>query len=78
MQRRWRAWLRGKYGTIEALRAAWGRPDLAAFESVPVPKDPLRGPAPEVAARLCWQAAKEILRKEKRCGTCSGILWLSP
>jgi hypothetical protein len=59
MQRRWRAWLRGKYGTIDALRAAWNQPGLEDFDRVPVPKDPLRGPAPEVVAQLYWQAAKD-------------------
>jgi hypothetical protein len=30
-------WLQGKYGTIDALRRAWNRPDLRGFEAIVLP-----------------------------------------
>jgi len=59
MLQRWHVYLRQKYGDIATLRTAWNQPGLADFDTVPVPKDPLRGAAHEVAARLYWQAAKD-------------------
>jgi hypothetical protein len=55
MTARWREWLREKYGTVENLRAAHGDPALR-FETAAVPRDRLRGPAPDVAAIPYWQA----------------------
>jgi hypothetical protein len=54
MTARWREWLREKYGTVEKLRAAHGDPALR-FETAAVPRDRLRGPAPDVAAIPYWQ-----------------------
>lgn len=56
MTARWRRFLEERYATIDALRAAWNDPDIASFAAVNVPTDPLRGPAPDVANRLYWQA----------------------
>lgn len=33
----WRGWLARRYDTVEALRAAWSRPDLAGLEQADVP-----------------------------------------
>jgi hypothetical protein len=56
MQEKWRAFLKNKYATVEALRAAWKDPALT-FETVAVPKDPLLGPQRQMAALTYWQAA---------------------
>ncbi|MHB9023893.1 MAG: hypothetical protein ACYC7E_06905 [Armatimonadota bacterium] len=58
MRARWQTFLRTKYGAVEELRAAYGDPALT-FENVPVPKDKLRGPVPEVTQRLYWQAGPD-------------------
>jgi len=44
MQRGFANWLKEKYGTVEALRTAWGQPD-AGFETVAVPSVEQRGAA---------------------------------
>ena len=51
---RWREWLTGRYGDDTTLREAWGNGELS-LETVEVPRDPLRGPLPEVAALPYWQ-----------------------
>ncbi|OPZ31288.1 MAG: hypothetical protein BWZ02_00312 [Lentisphaerae bacterium ADurb.BinA184] len=56
MTARWRAFLREKYATVEALRAAHHDPE-ATFETIPVPRDPLLARQREVAAQLYWQPA---------------------
>jgi len=63
MLERYRDYLRGKYGTVERLRAAWGDPSLT-FATVQVPDDKLRGPVPEVSQLDYWQggAANAPLR----------------
>jgi hypothetical protein len=58
MLARWRAYLTAKYGTDDALRAAWGD-KTASLATVPVPKDKLRGKTPEVAKNLYWQAGTD-------------------
>jgi len=54
MTARWRTWLRARYRTVERLREAHGDPALS-FETAAVPRDRLRGPAPDVAAIPYWQ-----------------------
>jgi hypothetical protein len=49
-------WLQRKYGTVEALRQAWGQPDLT-FETVPVPspaerRDEARGTFRDPASQM--------------------------
>ena len=58
MVQKWRQFLRNKYGAVEKLRAAYGD-STATFESMRVPKDRLRGPAPEAANILYWQNAAD-------------------
>ncbi len=58
MTRRWRDFLRAKYGTEEQLRDAYGDPSLT-FETALVPRDRLRGSLPEVAQQLYWQERRE-------------------
>lgn len=58
MTQKLREFLRKKYGTLEALRAAYGDP-LLTFDTVEVPKDKLRGATPDVAQMLCFQAGKD-------------------
>jgi len=58
MTKRWRAFLKEKYGTVEKLRAAH-RDAEVTFETVPVPKDRLRGTVAEVSACLYWQNARD-------------------
>jgi len=58
MQARWRAHLKAKYGTVDALRAAYKNPEIA-FETVSVPNDPLLGPQRQMAALTYWQAAAD-------------------
>lgn len=56
MQTKWRAHLKAKYGTEEALRAAYKDPALT-FDTISVPKDPLLGPQPQMATLTTWQPA---------------------
>jgi hypothetical protein len=56
MTAKWRAFLRERYGTVAALRAAYQDPALT-FETITVPKDPLLGPQRQMAAQLYWQPA---------------------
>ncbi|MFW6059937.1 MAG: hypothetical protein ACODAQ_07130, partial [Phycisphaeraceae bacterium] len=58
MRRRWRAYLRERYETVEALREAHGD-DSLTFENAPVPSDPLNGRRRDVAAMLHWQGAAD-------------------
>jgi len=58
MTQTWRNYLKDKYGTVEKLRAAYGAPDIT-FENAAVPRDKLRGKAPEVWSALYWQDAKD-------------------
>ena len=58
MTAKWRAFLKGRYKTIEALRQAYQNPALT-FENATVPKDPLRGQQEQVASLLYWQNASE-------------------
>ncbi|MFH1568630.1 MAG: hypothetical protein ABIL09_11590 [Gemmatimonadota bacterium] len=58
MVRRWREFLRARYGTDERLRAAHGDPAVT-FATVEVPRDRLRGTVPEVSGLLYWQEARD-------------------
>lgn len=58
MVARWRHFLREKYKSEEALQAAYGD-DTLTFDDMPVPRDPLRGPMPEVTDILYWQSAQQ-------------------
>jgi len=58
MTARWRRYLREKYGTEDALRAAHGDAKLS-FETATVPSDRLSGPVPQVSATLYWQDAAQ-------------------
>jgi len=58
MTAKWRAFLQQKYGTIEALRAAYHDQTLT-FATIEVPKDPLLGPQRQMAALTYWQPATE-------------------
>ena len=58
MQTKWRAFLKEKYPTVAALRAAYRDP-LLTFDNVEVPKDPLLGPQRQMAALTYWQAAAD-------------------
>jgi hypothetical protein len=55
---RWRAFLKARYQTDDALRAAWGDNTLS-LETVAMPKDKLRRTMPEVSRLLYWQAGKD-------------------
>lgn len=57
MTARWREYLEGKYGTVEALRRAFNDPSVR-FETIEVPNDPLLGKQQDVAALLYWQDAR--------------------
>ncbi len=56
MLARWRQFLHARYTTDEALQQAYGDPHLTRAEA-PVPRDPLRGPVPEVQQMPYWQGA---------------------
>lgn len=58
MLERWRAFLKTRYGTDARLREAYGD-DTLALETASVPRDRLRGPAPEVSRLAYWQAAEQ-------------------
>ena len=58
MVRTWREFLREKYGTVEALREAYGD-DTLDFRTVTVPTDPLRGTVPDVTNIPYWQNARD-------------------
>ena len=58
MTRRWREYLKEKYGTPERLQEAYQDPSLT-FENVGVPTDKLAGSAADVASLLYWQDAKD-------------------
>ena len=55
MKKKLRDFLRNSYGTVAALRLAYGDSTIT-FETVSVPKDRLRGPLPEVSQLPYWQA----------------------
>ncbi len=59
MLAKWRAFLRRKYGRVEALRAAHGVPD-ADFDGYDTPRDPNRGPVPEVERRPFWPGTPAV------------------
>jgi len=59
MQRAWRAFLRHKYGTVERLDEAYRGADVTFDRPPPIPKDALRGPAPDVASTLFFQRAAD-------------------
>ncbi|MBI2192323.1 MAG: hypothetical protein HYU36_10095 [Planctomycetes bacterium] len=61
MTHRWRAFLKEKYGTADRLREAHGEVDVT-FETAGIPRDRLRGPAPEVSRLLYWQPARDNQR----------------
>ena len=58
MTRRWHEFLQKKYGSLAALRSAYGYPSVT-FETFPLPVDRLRGSSPIVAATLYWQDRKD-------------------
>ena len=58
MLQKWRRFLLERYGTDEALRRAYGDPELS-LESVRVPRDKLRGTVPDVSQMLYWQAGPD-------------------
>jgi hypothetical protein len=58
MTARWRAFLTTKYGTDDALRAAYGD-DSLSLATIAVPKDKLRGSVAEVSALPYWQAGAD-------------------
>lgn len=70
---RYREHLRRKYGSIAALRAAWGRNDIASFDVVEVPSEESfwtgeraffreHGATPESDWRECWAVATTEMR----------------
>ena len=72
-RRRYREHLRRKYGTVERLRAAWGRKDIASFDAVDVPHEVnlwtdgrqffrMHGASPESDWRESWAAATVEMR----------------
>ncbi|KPK58138.1 MAG: hypothetical protein AMK73_09460, partial [Planctomycetes bacterium SM23_32] len=52
--RRFRVWLRERYGDVAALNAAWGT-DYESFDAVEPPRD--EPPVPNIAAWLDWRRA---------------------
>ena len=54
----WRRFLEARYGTEEALREAYGDPELS-FETAEVPRDKLRGTVPEFTQIPYWQAGAD-------------------
>jgi hypothetical protein len=58
MLHKWREYLKEKYQTVEALRAAHGDPDIT-FTTVMVPIDKIRGPVRDVSELLYWQDRTE-------------------
>jgi hypothetical protein len=59
MLAKWRAFLRGKYGTVEALRAAHGAPE-ATFDTYDTPRDANRGTVGELEKRPFWPASPAV------------------
>lgn len=59
MLAKWRAFLREKYKTVEALRAAHGVPD-ADFETYDTPRDRNRGPVPLVERLPFWPSEAAV------------------
>lgn len=59
MLAKWRAYLKKKYVTIEALRAAHGNP-AADFENYDTPRDANRGPVAELEKRPFWPCPPEV------------------
>lgn len=58
MLKKYRDFLRRKYGAVEALRAAHNDSSLT-FETARIPKDRLSGAVPAVAGILYWQNARD-------------------
>ncbi len=58
MVKKYRDFLRKKYGDVKKLRASWGDSTLT-FETAAVPKDRLRGSVPDVSSLLYWQNARD-------------------
>jgi len=58
MIKRFRGFLKNKYGTVEKLQFAYDDSTLT-FENVEVPKDRLRRPVPEVTLIPYWQNSKD-------------------
>lgn len=58
MRDRWRAFLKRRYSTVDALREAYGDASLT-FDSMQVPCDLLNGSRREVAALPYWQEAAQ-------------------
>ncbi|MHB9130289.1 MAG: alpha-amylase family protein [Armatimonadota bacterium] len=58
MTARWRRYLKAKYQTDEALRAAYNDKTIS-LETIEVPKDKLHGATPDVSKLLFWQGAKD-------------------
>jgi len=57
---KWRSFLKQKYGSVEALRAAHSDSTIT-FDTVMVPFDKLRGPVLYVSASLYWQNRKDTV-----------------
>lgn len=58
MRERWRVFLRSRYETVEALRAAHGDGEID-FDTVQISRDRLRKPLREASQVLYWQDASE-------------------
>ena len=58
MTTKWRAFLREKYRSDDALQAAYANPSIT-LDTMRVPTDRLRGPVPEVAQIPYWQAGAD-------------------
>lgn len=58
MVTRWRTFLQAKYHTEEALQKAYGD-EAPTFDTMQVPRDPLRGAVPDVTNMLYWQPAQQ-------------------
>jgi hypothetical protein len=58
MKKRWQTYLKSKYKTVSTLREAYQDKTLT-FQSVPLPRDPLKGDLPAINNRLYWQSPAE-------------------